>query len=131
MGRLARERIPPYYAQVQLSDAAHFDYPDWGDGTADVVASDSCIAVATRPDHLGDVEVEVWSGATEGETEWGESVWTGRLTIGDGGAVFGTTVGNQLVPVQLPSGQYAVGVFTLPGPRLLAVRVIFSVEPVS
>lgn len=130
MALLARERIRPYYGQVEFRDPGKLDYPDWGDGESDVVATASCVAVATRSDHLGQVEVEVWMGLPDAVAVMGQPKWTGLMHVTGGHAVFGNTVGNHLVPVSLTAGDYHVWVFTLPlgSP---ADTVMFSLEPVG
>jgi hypothetical protein len=127
MTLLATERIHPYYAQVEFSDPANPDYPEWGAGDVSIVATSSCIAVGTRPDHLGDVDVEVWLGAPDDEALMGAPKWTGRVRLSGDHAVIGNTVGNHLVSVELTRGDYQVRVFTLPVDGL-AEKVIFSVQ---
>jgi hypothetical protein len=130
MALLARERIHPYYAQVEFSDPGKPDYPDWGAGETGVVATPSCVAVGTRSDHLGDVDIEVWMGPPDAEAVMGEPRWTGLVRVTGDHAVIGNTVGSHLVPVSLTPGEYQVRVFTLPLGSL-ADTVVFSLQPVG
>ena len=93
MTLLASERIHPYYAQVAFSDPAKPDYPDWGARDAPIVATSSCIAVGTRPDHLGDVDIEVWLGAPDDEALMGAPKWTGLVSVSGDHAVIGAPWG--------------------------------------
>ena len=57
---LARTEVLPHYTQVEISDPAKTDYPQWATGKEPAVATPQCIAVAARPDHLGNVAIELW-----------------------------------------------------------------------
>jgi hypothetical protein len=115
---------------VEFSDPRKPDYPDWGDGKADVVATPSCVVVGTRPDHLGDVDIDVWMGPPDAEAVMGEPKWTGLVRVTSDYAVIGNSIGNHLVQVSLTPGDYQVRVFTLPRGSL-AETVVFSLQPVG
>ncbi|MCK6533825.1 MAG: hypothetical protein L6Q84_12720 [Polyangiaceae bacterium] len=62
MGLLARAKVIPYNAQVELSDLNATDYPQWRTGHEAAVALADCVAVATQGDEAGKVVVEIWYG---------------------------------------------------------------------
>jgi hypothetical protein len=123
---LAQGVIRPYYAQIELSDPTTPGYPDWGSGEEAVVATPTCIVVATRPDHLGDVEVEAWLGGFN-EPSVGTPAWEGEFSLAGERAVIGSTVGNQFIDVPLGVGEYQVSVYTLPHGGM-AERIVFALS---
>ena len=80
----------PFYAQIELSDPTRPGYPGWGSGEEAVVAPPTCIVVATRPHHLGDVEVEAWLGGFNAASV-GTPTWKGELSLTGERAVIGST----------------------------------------
>jgi hypothetical protein len=102
----------PYYAQVALFDPTVTDsYPDWGMGHEEAVASRNGIAVETRPDHLGPVAIEVWTGTFDG-TRLQRLVLEGDMTVlGNRGVVVGSVTGNDLRHVAIPAGVHRVFVY--------------------
>lgn len=112
MGKVLSFETRPYYAQVALLDpTVKAAYPDWGTGEAEAVFSKAGVAVETRPDHLGPVAVEVWSGEPV-SVEGLRLIEKGHLTIeGDQGVVVGSVTGNDLRRADVPAGRYEVRVY--------------------
>jgi len=125
---LARDTVHPYYAQVELSDPEAPDYPDWGTGEGAAVATPGCVAVATRPDHLGTVQLEAWLGGPPGDIA-SPPIWTGEMRFQGSRAVMGTSIGCHLADIPLGDHHYEVEVYALPAARELATEVIFVLYP--
>jgi hypothetical protein len=112
MAKVLSMETRPYYAQVALFDpTVKGSYPDWGKGEDEAVISRSGIAVETRPDHLGPVAIEVWTGAIDDSRDR-RLVLEGEVTVqGDRGVVVGSVTGNDLHDVALPAGAHLVRVY--------------------
>ena len=121
--RLLRCSVRPHYAQIELSDPSAPDYPQWGTGEELAVATETSIAVATRPDLDGEVEIEVWRGTAQ---PLAALLWEGQISLGGDQAVVGTTVGNDLHPVEVGSGRHQLQVWGDVSPR--PSRVAFVVN---
>ena len=124
MGQLLAHETIPYYAQVAILDpGVEGSYPDWGDGDAEAVSSGSGVAVATRPDHLGKVRLEVITGDPAGELR---NVLETTLSVSTGsGLLAGSVTGSDLHPVAIPSGRHRVRVY-VDRPRGEVSRVVFA-----
>jgi hypothetical protein len=101
--RLVRCSVRPYYAQIEFSDPSAPDYPQWGTGEEPAVATGTSVAVATRPDVDGDVEIEVWTGPAQ---PLSALLWEGEIDLAGDDAVVGNTVGNDLHLVQVGRGHH-------------------------
>jgi hypothetical protein len=128
MPLLTREVVPPYYAQVELSAPEAPDYPDWGTGEGVAVATPGCVAVATRPDHLGNVQVEAWLDAPPPGVH-SPPIWAGEMHFQGGHAVMGTSIGSRLAEIPLNDHDYNVEVYALPAAGEAAEVVIFVLYP--
>jgi hypothetical protein len=114
MSLLARAEITPFYGQVELSDPAKRDYPQFQTGTEKVVAIPDCIVVATRGDLEGPVVVEVWDEPPPAAPPGIEEAYAGELVVTGPEAVVGNTVGNEFHLFPVEAGRYRVQVFTSP-----------------
>jgi len=109
MPRVLSKETRPYYAQIALFDpTVKGSYPDWGDGAAEVMFGANGVAVETRPDHLGPVAIEVWTGNVEDGGSL-RQVGTGEITVeGDRGVLVGSVTGNDLHVAPVPPGKHRV-----------------------
>jgi hypothetical protein len=102
----------PYYAQVALFDETVEDaYPEWEDGNAAVATTTAGVAVATQPDHLGQIDIEVVAGSRPEDAEL-EEVWGGSIEVRDDrGLLVGSGTGADLKRVPVSPGRHEVRVF--------------------
>jgi hypothetical protein len=112
VGKVLSIQTRPYYAQVALLDpTVEHAYPDWGTGKAEAVFGNSAVAVETRPDHLGPVAVEVWTGEP-GVVKSRRLIEEAQITVEGGqGLTVGSVTGDDLHPVQIPAGRHRVRVY--------------------
>ena len=111
---LARTEVLPHYTQVEISDPAKTDYPQWATGKEPAVATPQCIAVAARPDHLGNVAIELWQDEMNHTSLSLQLVYEGELIVTTNRIHIGNLVGANSVDVPLSAGRYHVKVFTSP-----------------
>lgn len=99
----------PYEAQVALFDpGVESAYPDWGDGSAEVVWSASGVAVETRPDGSGRVMVEV-DAALAPDPGW-RAVAAGEIVVTSGRIAVGSVAGSDLRYLRIKTGRQRVEV---------------------
>ena len=101
--------VTPFYSQVFIADADWAECPDWESENQMVTANDECITVVTRQDEFGEVRVTVVRGGDPDADLM--RAWTGRLRVGDRGVMAGNYVGNELIDVPVPKGEYTVDVY--------------------
>jgi hypothetical protein len=94
---LAERDVLPLYGQVVAQDAGTGDIPDWQTGKELAVASEHAVLIATRPDHIGNVHVQVLRGDDEGDL--GEQVFDGELAVVSGCMVVGSVLAGQVLEV--------------------------------
>jgi hypothetical protein len=127
---LAERDVRPLYAQVVAQDADTEDIPDWESGDEKAVASEHAVLIATRPDHLGNVHVQVLRG--EGGPDLGSEVFDGELSVVSGRIVVGSVLAAQVLEVQIGGPGYVpVKVFVQPDELPERVAVVLSGEPVT
>jgi len=115
MGLLARAKVIPHNAQVELSDLNATDYPQWQTGNEAAVALPDCVAVATQGDQAGKVVVEIWYGELQvDDPALREPIFEGEFVTTENSVVVGNTVGNEFHSASLPAGRYHLRVFTSP-----------------
>jgi hypothetical protein len=115
MPRVLDFQTPPYYAQIALFDPSVPDaYPQWSTGTEEAMVGPHGIVVATRPDDLGDVEIEVWVGAYTPGPQM-RPVAEGMIEASEGGLVVGSVTGNDLRKVPVAAGKHHVAAFVSDG----------------
>jgi hypothetical protein len=115
MSLLARVEVKPFNAQVELSDANTRAYPQWQTGEEAVAALPQSVAVATRGDDRGNVVIEVWDDELQVEDpSLSEALYDGELVVTDDKVVVGNSVGNELHPVNVPTGRHRIRVYTSP-----------------
>jgi hypothetical protein len=113
MGLLRRESVLPLNGQVQFGDALATDYPDWATGEERVVFNSQVIAVATRGDVDGNVQIEVWKEPVQEDLEGLEVLDVEIQLIGDI-AHFGNALAGDLHEVRLGRGWYQIRVLVVP-----------------
>lgn len=91
--------VRPLYAQVTIEAEGAPEVPVPSAGLERVLANDTSILVATRPDHKGDVSIEVYRG-TDGDS-LGEKLFSGKLTLSTPRLVVGNQIGNRLLTVDV------------------------------
>jgi hypothetical protein len=125
---LAEREVRPLYGQVVAQDAGTADIPDWGTGGEPAVAGEHAVLVATRPDYLGDVHVQVLRG--EGGPDLGTQVFAGELSVVSGYVLVGSVLAGQVLEVEVGGPGYVhVKVFVQPAG--LPDRVAFVVGTTS
>jgi hypothetical protein len=104
----------PFYAQIALFDPSVPEaYPDWGDGQAEAVFGAHGIVVETRPDHLGPVAIEVWTGELHGAENL-RLVASDKLAVeGNHGVLVGSVTGNDLHKAEIPAGNHWVDIYAI------------------
>lgn len=112
MPKVSSHETRPYYAQIAVIDpTVKGAYPDWGIGESEVVFGPSGIAVETRPDHLGPVAIEVWTGELPGAASL-RLVRSGYLEVkGQRGVLVGSVIGSDLHTAKIPRGKHQVLVY--------------------
>lgn len=128
MGLVGRFSVFALYHQVQVRDAGGGTCPEWETGEEQVLAGEQCIVLATRPDLEGDVEVEVWVGAIDGEPA-GPLLYQGELLVTEQGAVVGSSLTEELYPVPLPVGWHPVRIYADRPTDPARFTVVFDGEP--
>jgi hypothetical protein len=129
MALLRRESVLPLHRQVQFGDALADDYPQWETGEERAVFTTQVIAVATRDDQQGDVQVEVWTDPIGEELE-GTWILDAEIQLVGETAQFGNAVAGQLFDIALGPGWYRVQVLVTPT-DIEPSLVRFIVHPVS
>lgn len=99
---MAEREARPFYGQVVAQDAETADIPDWESGDEQAVASEHAVLVATRPEHEGDVHIQVLRG--EGRPERGSRVFDGELSVVSGRVVVGSVLAGQTLEVKTGRG---------------------------
>ena len=100
---LAERDVLPMYGQVAVLDVGTTDIPEFETGEEQLVASEHAVLVATRPDHLGTVRVQVVRGDVEG---LGARVFDAELAIVSGRLAVGSIVACQMLEVQTGGAGY-------------------------
>jgi hypothetical protein len=122
---LAERDVRPLYGQVVAQDAGTVDIPDWGTGREPAVASDHAVLVATRPDHVGNVHVQVLRG--EGGPDLGAQVFDGELSVVSGRVLVGSELAGQVLEVEVGGPGYVpVKVFVQPAELPDRVAVVLG-----
>jgi hypothetical protein len=124
--RLARKRVTPAYGQVELGDPYSPDYPQWEHGNEPAVANDRVVAIATKPEHEGDVEMELWEGELEAPKGLVE-IFRGELDFSDDLAQIGTLAGDDVETVPISPGTHRVVAYV--DEAGYAERIVFALEP--
>lgn len=92
-----------------------------------MVFGPGAVVVATRPDHLGTVEIEVWSGRGYEPNPDSTLIGQGELSVGRSGLTVGSVVGNDLRPIGLGEGLHPVRVYVRKRPEgPTAVALVFD-----
>lgn len=126
---LAKTDVLPLYAQVWLEDPETHEIPQWPRETeGEVIASATCIAVATRDDVKGNIHIEVWRGQVEvDDSEIGPVLFEGTITLSGPFAQVGNDIANHTVTVELGAGEHRVRIMTAPVGNL-PERVYFIID---
>jgi hypothetical protein len=124
VGLLLDREFVPHHAQIAMIDPdVEGSYPDWGDGDEEAVSSGSGVVVATQPDHVGKVRVEVITGDPAEDLR---NVLDTTLSVSsDRGLVAGSVTGSDLHPVPIGTGEHRVSVY-VEGPPDEVSRVVFA-----
>ncbi|MGI8647316.1 MAG: hypothetical protein DLM55_12340 [Acidimicrobiales bacterium] len=93
---LAEREVLPLYGQVIVQDVGTVDIPDWETGKERTVASEHAVLIATRPDHLGKVRIQVLRGNAH---NLGFRVFHGELSVSSGRLTVGSVLAGQVVEV--------------------------------
>lgn len=122
---LGEREVRPLYGQVVAQDAGTADIPDWESGDEQAVASEHAVLVATRPDHEGNVHIQVLRG--EGGPDLGSQVFDGELSVVSGRIVVGSVLAGQTLEVETGRpGYVAVKVFVQPAELPERVAVVLG-----
>jgi hypothetical protein len=131
MGLVGRFSVFPMYHQLEVRDAADgVDCPQWETGEEPVLAASQCIVLATRSDLEGDVQVEVWVGASDQEPA-GPLLYEGELLVTEEGAVVGNSLTEELHPVPLPVGWHPVRIYADRPTEPARFTVLFDGQPTA
>lgn len=95
---LAERDVLPLYGQVLVQDADTADIPDWETGDEQAVASEHAVLVATRPDHTGNVHVQVFRDGDGSDP--GSPIFDGELAVVSGRLVVGSVLAGQVLEVE-------------------------------
>lgn len=122
---LAEREIRPLYGQVVAQDAETTDIPDWESGDEQAVASEHAVLIATRPDHAGNVHVQVFRG--EGGPDLGSQVFDGELSVVSSRVLVGSALAGQVLEVEIGGPGYVpVKVFVQPAELPERVAVVLA-----
>jgi len=126
MRELLTERdVLPLYGQVVAQDAGTADIPDWQTREEQAVASEHAVLVATRPDHAGNVHVQVFRG-DDGDG-LGLQVFDGELSVVSGRLAVGSVLAGQVLEVGVSEPGYVpVKIFVDPVELPERVVVVFG-----
>ncbi len=125
MELLAERDVRPLYGQVVAQDAETADIPDWESGDERAVASEHAVLIATRPDHEGDVHIQVLRG--ESGPDLGSQVFDGELSVVSGRIVVGSVLAGQTLEVETGGPGYVpVKVFVQPSELPERVAVVLG-----
>lgn len=120
-GPVADYSTVPHYAQVDVFDPSVNDaIPVWTDASLaqGIAAGRSGMAIATRSDFergsddLATVRIRIWVGEAKAVAD--SVIYDGTLQIGNEGIMIGSIVGNDLLRVAIPAGDYRVEVHLEP-----------------
>ena len=126
---LARTPVTPFYGQVEIGDPAVKGYPRFETGDERAIALPQRIAVATRSDRKGPVQVEVWKEGVHADSiRNAVLVHEGVLNIVGDVLEIGNTVGNELHRVAIGAGRHPIIVYTKPNDAE-PDTVIFLLDP--
>lgn len=93
--------VMPLYNQVVVQDPGTDSAPQWETGEEHaVVATDHAVAISTRPDHEGDVEITVLAG--NDPTDLGELIFDGQLSVTSPEIEVGSPLGADTMLVASP-----------------------------
>ena len=113
MQLVAQRDVRPLYGQIVAQDAETADLPDWESGDEQAVASGHAVVIATRPDHVGNVHIQVLRGG--GGADLGSQVFDGALEVVSGRLLVGSVLGGQLIEVETGgTGYVPIRVFVQP-----------------
>lgn len=103
-------RVRPLYGQVSVESESPSSTPIPETGEEPVVALPESILIATRSDHEGDVDLELYAGAAP--LEGFSKVYSGAINLRTPFVVLGNTIGNQIWKVRVPAaGQMPVEIY--------------------
>lgn len=126
-----RFRVFPLYAQVMILDSKATDFPEWN-CDASYVASEQAIYVATRPDYLGDVVVNVDEGSVNLAADEWALVYDGSISCDSGVLQIGNIPAADLADIHLASaGKTAVKVYVKPLDLPEEVRIVLPVGAIQ
>src|SRR5436190_9398575 len=126
MVRVLNMQTRPYYAQVALFDpTVQGSYPDWGSGEEEAIGARNGVAVATRPDYVGLVSIEVWIGSASQGRDLRPVLEANVTVVGSDGVLVGSVTGNDLRPVAIRPGSHRLQVL-VGGPPGEVDRVSFE-----
>ena len=128
MGLVGRFSVFPMYHQVEVRDAASVDCPQWETGEEPVLAGEQCIVLATRSDLEGDVQLEIWVGAIDGEPV-GPLLFDGELLVTEQGALVGSSLTEELYRIALPIGWHPLRIYADRPTDPARFTVVFDGEP--
>lgn len=121
---LAERDVLPLYGQVIAQDVGTVDIPDWETGEEHAVASEHAVLVATRPDDVGKVRVQVLRGDAH---DLGFRVFNGELSVVSGRLAVGSVLASQLVEVDVGrQGYVPVQIFVHPADLPERVTVVLE-----
>ena len=126
---LPKSTVLPLYAQVAILDPSVPDaYPEYQDPPGEAVAGPHGVVVYVRPDHLGDVTVEVRQGEASCAGADRMILETELKVQGSEGLVVGNVAANNLYPLTVSPGEHRVRVYVV-GPIQAPTAVCFVIDP--
>jgi hypothetical protein len=125
---LGRFDVLPLQAQIDIRDPAGAEYPQWETGEERAVATDQCVAVATRSDADGRVTVEVRLGGPQEPMPDRAIAFDGEVLVTGEALVVGNLLAGEEHALPLARGWHRLIVTTHPtdGP---AEDVVLTIDP--
>lgn len=120
--------LRPDYGFIILCDSQAGDYPEWADGDEPELfaRSGDGLFIATRPDHLGAVTIELYGPDDAPAPPNGHAViFSGQLQIDSGQLKAGSEISDAWVHMSVPPGSVYVHVSgdTIPDPQVVRVHL--------
>jgi len=104
--------VSPRYAQVSVSDSGATDYPQWEMGDERAVSLADCVAISTREDRFGPVDIEVYL-ADDADYKFSSyhRVYSDQVEVPSGVMLVGSVTGTEEQAFQLSERRAKVSVW--------------------
>lgn len=119
--------VSPSYSQVSVGDSGCTDYPHWETGNEEATAVADCVAVSTREDRFGPVDIEVYVAEGVGHRFPGyRRVYSDQLEIPSGVILIGSVAGADEHAFQISERRPTVNAWVNPPDAPSSLKILVT-----